>query len=82
MTTVSQELPKDRVSMSYQLFGSHTCYSAPIGHTHCTEAVVGHSCNFSCTPGPMVVTILRIRVGHRIWVIGVEVIATLWALKH
>lgn len=30
----------------------------------------------------MVVTVLLIRVGHRIWVIRVEVIASLWALKH
>lgn len=59
-----------------------TCYAAPIGYTHCTEAVVGHSSNLSCTPRAVVVAIFHIRVGHGVRVVRVEVIATLWALKY
>lgn len=59
-----------------------TCYAAPVGHAHCTEAVVGHRSNFSCTPCAVVIAILHIRVGHGVRVIRVEVIAALRALQH
>lgn len=57
-----------------------TCYAAPVGHSHCTEAVVGHSSDLSRAPCAMVVAILHIRVGHGVRVIRVEVIAALRAL--
>lgn len=59
----------------------HTCNAAAVGNSHSTEAVVWDGCDFTGAPGPVVVTIFCIRVGHRVRVIRVQVIAAFRALK-
>lgn len=61
---------------------SPTCYAAPVGHADRTEAVVGRRSDLARTPRAVVVAALHIRVGHGVWIIRVEVIATFRALKY
>lgn len=58
-----------------------TCYAAPVRHSHRTEAVVGHRGDLARTPRAVVIAVLHVWVGHRVRVVGVEVIAALGALK-
>lgn len=57
-----------------------TCHLATIGHPYCTEAVVGNGCDLASTPRPVVVVAAGVWVRHGVWVVGVEVVTTLWTL--
>lgn len=58
-----------------------TRHLAAVGHSHGTEAVVGHGCDLPSAPSPVVVVALAVWMRHRVWVVGVQVVAALWTLR-
>lgn len=59
-----------------------TCHFAVVRNPDGAEAVVGDGCDLASAPRSVMVVVVRVRVRHGVWVIGVQVVTTLRTLNN